>query len=240
MRFNSLQNQTFLVTGATSGIGRLLVITLVSLGANVAFCGRSEQKMASLLEELNTDSSKLFYETFDLTDFERIEQFVSGVISKFGGIDVLVNNAGLNSSRAKTQDLTLSDLAWMTKVNMYAPFVMMREVANQTMLAKKQGVIINIMSTVCQFSNEGIGAYTASKSGFDGLSKVFRKEVRESGIKVCNLYPGGVDTEFRESKRPLYLEPNDVVEAILFMAQQSDKASVDELVIRPKIEKNYS
>ncbi len=115
----------------------------------------------------------------------------------------------------------------------------MREVC-KSMKKKKAGLIINVLSTVCNFSNEGIGAYTASKAGFDALVKVFRKEVRDSNIRVCSIYPGGVDTPFRAEARPTYLNAEDVVRAIMSMMQFDDYASVDELVIRPTVEKNYS
>ena len=68
---------------------------------------------------------------------------------------------------------------------------------------------------------------------------MFRKEVRDKGIKVCAIYPGGVDTPFRESDRPEYLHPDSVVNSILHMASQSENSCIDELVVRPMIEKNY-
>ena len=69
---------------------------------------------------------------------------------------------------------------------------------------------------------------------------MFRKELRDEGIKVCAIYPSGVDTPFRESERPHYLDTNSVVDSILHIAIQSGNACVDELVVRPMVEKNYS
>ena len=235
----SLKNKNIIVTGATSGIGKLLTEKLLREGVNVAFCGRSEQKMSQLVTGLKETSDNYYYQTFDATQYQHISEFINNSISKLGDIDFLVNCAGANSSRDNVCDINIDDLQNMVNINMISPFVFMKEVYQQNMLKNKRGTIINVLSTVCQYSNEGIGAYTASKSGFDALTKVFRKEVREQGVKVCAIYPGGVDTPFREADRPQYLDPVSVVDAIYFMLNQAPNSSVDELTIRPLVEKNF-
>ncbi|MGY2573443.1 SDR family oxidoreductase [Vibrio sp. C8] len=234
-----VKNKNFIVTGATSGIGRLLTKRLVELGANVAFCGRSESKLSELVSEIISCDSQTYFQSFDATNLELINQFVADASEKLGGIDVLVNCAGANTSRSAIADLSVDDLMGLVQLNMMSPFVFMKEVYNVSMKHRGQGIVINVLSTVCGFSNEGNGAYTASKAGIDALTKVFRKEVRERGVKVCAIYPGGVDTPFRSVERPEYLDPEQVVDAILFMASQDGISSVDELVIRPLVEKNY-
>lgn len=234
-----VKNKNFIVTGATSGIGRLLTLRLLEVGANVAFCGRSESKLDRLVSELSEFDSQIYYQAFDATNFELIEQFVASSIRQLGHVDVLVNCAGANTSRSAIADLSVSDLMDLVQLNMLSPFVFMQQAYNASMKSRGEGIIINVLSTVCDFSNEGIGAYTASKAGMDALTKVFRKEAREHRVKVCAIYPGGVDTPFRAAERPEYLHPEQVVNAILFMASQKDISSVDELVIRPLIEKNY-
>lgn len=236
----SLKKQNIIVTGATSGIGKLLTETLLSEGANVAFCGRNENKMSELLAGLNTTQNKMYYQTFDATDYQMVTDFIANSIINIGDIDVLINCAGANSSRDKVSDISIDEIQNMLNINMLSPFVFMKEVYQKSMLNKQQGKIINVLSTVCHYSNEGIGAYTASKAGFDALTKVFRKEVREQNIKICSLYPGGVDTPFRDVQRPQYLHPQSVVEAILFIINQEGNVCVDELVVRPLVEKNYS
>lgn len=235
----SLENKHVLVTGATSGIGKELVLELLQLGAKVSFCGRSEKKLKGLTSSLAQHDNKTYSSAFDLSNFSLIPTFTEQAIEHLGPIDILINCAGANSARARVSEIELSDLQSMLDVNMLAPFVFIKQVLNQSMLPKRQGIIINVLSTVCLFSNEGIGAYTASKSGLDSLTKVLRKEVREQGIKVCSIYPGGVDTPFREAEKPDYLNASDVVAAILTMAQQSDNAVIDELIVRPMVEKNF-
>lgn len=236
----TIKNKNIIVTGATSGIGKTLTKKLLNEGANVAFCGRQSEKMSKLLTELEGFQGKIYHETFNATISHSVCQFVQNSISKIGDIDVLVNCAGANSSRSPVSDIDVADLEWMLKVNMISPFVFMKEVYNQSMIKRNEGMVINVLSTVCSFSNEGIGSYTASKAGFDSLTKVFRKEVRDAGIKVCSVYPGGVDTPFRDIPKPQYLHPDSVVDAILYMLKQDGNSCVDELIIRPMVEKNFS
>lgn len=229
----------FLVTGATSGIGKLLTQQLINMGANVAFCGRSPAKMDDLLQQIGAANNTLYHESFDATDFDHVKQFVANAHAALGGIDVLVNCAGANTARSTVADLAITDLQNHITLNTVSPFVFMQEVYNLAMKPREQGTIINVLSTVCQFANENIGAYTAAKSGFDALTQVFRKEVRPTGVKVCALYPGGVDTPFRSADRPEYLDAQSVCDAILFMATQEGVATVDELTIRPLVERNF-
>ena len=236
----NLKNKNIIITGATSGIGRALAIKLLQNGANIAICGKSKEKMTSLISELKQPKNNIFYDTFDITESKSISTFIEESIKNLGEIDILVNCAGVNSARSLVSQIDIADLEWMLKVNLLAPFLFMQDVYNKSMKKKNGGQIINVLSTVCQFSNEGIGAYTASKSAFDALLKVFRKEVRENNIRVCSIYPGGVDTPFREAARPQYLDPKSVAQAIIAMMEFDEKTSVDELVIRPICEKNFS
>ena len=180
------------------------------------------------------DSSQVF----DISDENEIIRFVSDASMKIGLPDILINCAGANTARANVADIKTSDLEWMLKINMIAPFIFMRETYKQ-IAGKKAGLFINILSTVCRFSNEGIGAYTASKAGLDALTNVFRKEVRGNRIRICSVYPGGVNTAFRENPRPDYLAPEAVADAVLAMTAFDENTAVDELVLRPIVEKNY-
>lgn len=238
MNSDRLTNKKILVTGATSGIGKCLTLKLIESGANVAFCGRSSIKMTQLLSEIEGSKSNFFYKAFDITNENDIITFVKEGTINLGTFDVLVNCAGANTARSLVSNIKTTDLEYMLRINTIAPFVFMREVYKSMEIAKA-GTIINVLSTVCNFSNEGIGGYTASKSSFDALVKVFRKEVRHNNIKVCSIYPGGTNTAFREKNNPDYLTEQSVVDAILTMITTDVNSTIDELIIRPMIEKNY-
>lgn len=239
MNLDCLKNKNILITGATAGIGRALCLKLVESGANLAFCGRSESKMKQLLAEIQGEKINYFAEAFDITNENAILSFVNNATEKLGAFDILVNCAGANTARSLVSNIKISDLQYMLKLNTIAPLIFMQEVY-KNMEIQKSGIIINVLSTVCQFSNEGIGAYTASKSSFDALVKVFRKEARISNVKVGSIYPGGTNTSFREKNNPDYLLEASVVDAILTMMTVQGNTCIDELVIRPLIEKNYS
>lgn len=239
MKPEYLANKKILVTGATSGIGKCLTLKLIEYGAQVAWCGRNENKATELILEIKNKRSNYFYKTFDVSKEGAIVNFVEEAHDKLGEIDILVNCAGVNSSKDLVSNIKSYDLEWMLKINLVAPFIFMREVYKR-MSIDSPGMFINVLSTVCNFSNEETGSYTASKAGFDALVKVFRKEVREHNKKVCSIYPGGVDTPFREASKPQYLRPETVADAIISMLHYDSNTSIDELVVRPLIEKNYS
>jgi NADP-dependent 3-hydroxy acid dehydrogenase YdfG len=236
---SNLAGKRIIITGATSGIGRSTTLALLKGGAEVAFCGKSQDKMATLLQEVsNIGNPKYFSKVFDVTSESEIKAFVQEAKQKLGGIDVLINCAGLNSARGKVEEIKLSDLEYMIRVNCIAPFVFIQEVIKD-MTLQKSGIVINVLSTVCLFSNEGIGAYTASKAAIDALTKVLRKEVRKDNVRITSIYPGGVNTAFRAQDRPEYLHPDDVRDSILNVLTTGPAVAMDDIIIRPIVETNF-
>lgn len=194
-----------------------------------------ERLVASLGQ---TPSSQIYYETICLSDVEAIQQFVRHTLEHFGTIDILINNVGLNNARGEVTSLNANDLDWMMAINFRAPLIFMQEVGKH-MLEKHEGFVVNVLSTVCLFSNEGIGGYTASKAALDALTKVFRKEVRKHNIRVLSVYPGGVDTPFREADRPEYLDSEQVANTLVNALKTEKNVALDELVFRPMVERNF-
>jgi len=238
LKMSNIENKRILLTGATSGIGRSLALKLAAQGAHLALCGRSSEKMESLLAEMPKTGKTIFTKTFSVTEEVDILSFVSEANERLGGFDILINNAGLNSARAEVGEMKTEDFDFMVAVNFRAPFIFMREVFNLMRPAKK-GLIVNVLSTVCLFANEGIGAYTSSKAGIDALTKVFRKEARKDGIKVCGVYPGGTDTPFRSADRPDYMSSESVADTILAMLMLPDDVVMHDMVFRPMVEGNF-
>lgn len=236
---NYWENKCVIVTGGTSGLGRNLVLKLVNMGAKVAFCGRSKEKMDDVLSEINVEQkNNIFYDTFEITEESKITSFVKNAADKFGMVDVLINCAGANTARANVEEIKIEDMDWMLKVNMIAPLIFIKE-CYKYMKDKKEGLVINILSTCCLFSNEGIAAYTASKSALDSLTKVFRKEARKNNIRVCSVYPGGINTTFRAQEREEYLSADKTADAILSSLNIDNNVALDEIVLRPFVETNY-
>jgi len=235
---DNISGKRVVITGATSGIGRTTTLALLKQGANVAFCGKSEAKMKDLLDEIaQVEAGIIYAKAFDVIAEKEIKQFVGEAKAKLGGIDILINCAGLNPAKNRVEDIKTEDLEYMIKVNFVAPFIFIREIIKD-MQERQSGLVINIMSSSCLFSSEGVGAYSASKSGFDALAKILRKEVRKDNIGVCSIYPGGVDTPFRKMERPDYLRPDDVTNAIIQIIKAGPDVAYDEIVLRPFVEMN--
>ena len=225
--------KTVIITGATDGIGRSLAI-LLSKEYNLALCGRSEDKMKQLTQELG--NCHVYTESFDITDREKRHNFCENVKKEFDTIDVLVNNAGANTKKDKIVDINLEDLRYMFELNCVSAVGMIQEIYPY-MATKKRGLFVNILSSCCLFNNPMTGSYSASKDAMEGISKILTKEAKGDNIGVCNVYPGGVDTNFRATANHNYLKPETIAKMIKGCIE-IEEGCVHDIVIRPFIEDN--
>jgi len=237
---SSFKGKNILLTGATSGIGKCFLLSLLKEGANISFCGRSQQKMDELLEEVKQfKESKIYFEVFDLSETKGLYAFIDNTYKELKTIDMLINCAGLNSAKGDVIDVKLSDLDYMMAINFRAPFILMQQVGKR-MKEIRKGIVVNILSSVCLFNNEKMASYTSSKAAMNAASKIFNKEMREFNVRTVSVYPGGVDTDFRPNKRIDYMPPQEVVDIILANLDAAKTASLDEIVFRPMVEKNFN
>jgi NADP-dependent 3-hydroxy acid dehydrogenase YdfG len=232
-----LTNKVALVTGGGSGIGEAAAKALAQEGARVAITGRDQRKLDQVAKQI---SNSLAVAT-DVSDQKQVAKLVGSVTEKLGPIDILVNNAGTNLKERTFRELTPEAWDRLIRVNLDGSFYCIHAVF-PSMAARKDGVIINIVSIAGKRAGPLGGiAYAASKFGQAALGICLAAEEKDSGVRVCNIYPGEVDTPIlvhrpqpvTEEHRARILRPEDVAEAVRFVALLPPHVSVPELVIKP-------
>lgn len=189
-----LEGKTALITGASKGIGRAIAIQYAHHGANVAFTYLSSVEQGEALEaELKTRGVKAKGYRSDAADFAQAEKLINDVITEFGSLDILINNAGI------TQDtllLRMTEEMWdkVIAVNLKSCFNTVKAVAKQ-MMKQKSGSIINLTSVVGLKGNAGQANYAASKAGIIGFTKSVALELGSRGIRCNAIAPGFIETE---------------------------------------------
>ncbi|WP_028866151.1 SDR family oxidoreductase [Psychromonas aquimarina] len=222
--------QTILITGATKGLGRELVLDLCKKGYQVFATGRNETQLQELMSQTGC-----LGKCFDLSQADAVAALFAEAKQALGQIDVVINNAGMNSRKCELADTNLDEFELQYAVNLRAPYLLCRE-AMQHMLPVKQGYIINIISTVAKRSNASMSIYTAMKQGFAGLNNVLMKEAQPHGIKITAVYPGGINTTFREQERPQYMQPQSAAAMVSQLLSNPEDVVVHELTFRPQVE----
>lgn len=192
---NSLENKVALITGGSRGIGEAIVKKFVSLGASVAFTyAASGDKAQALVSLLDTAKVKAYQS--DASSFTEAESLIKQVISDFGKLDILINNAGITKD---TLMLRMSEDQWdeVIRVNLKSAFNLTKH-ALKPMLSAKSGSIINMTSVVGVFGNAGQANYAASKAGMIGFTKSIAKEVGSRSIRCNAIAPGFIETEMTQ------------------------------------------
>lgn len=166
-----------LITGATSGIGFELVKQLCADGHTVYATGRNSDKLEELQQTLGCKIG-----IYDLNDSSQVVSMFHHAVEALDGLDVLINNAGMNSRKCPIEAFTVEELDHQYAINLRAPMILSRE-AIKVMQPQQSGHIINVTSTVAKRSNETMSVYTAMKQGLVGFTGVLMKEAQPHGIK---------------------------------------------------------
>jgi len=188
---NNFENLNILITGASGGIGTSLSKTFASTNANLFLLGSSDEKISMLREELPSKESIRFF-AVDLSQRENVNNFCDSIIEEFGGISVVINNAGITLDNIF---MRMSDSAWdkVFAINLDATMAICRKFV-RGMVKNKWGRIVNISSVVASTGNPGQSNYVASKGALNGLTKSLAIEVATRGVTVNCISPGFIDT----------------------------------------------
>ena len=228
---NNLEKKNIIVTGASGGIGNAIIKKLNEAGANILASGTRVEK----LEELKKNFENIKILKFDISQSDKIEEFIENATNELGGsLDGIVNNAGITQDNLAIR-MNLDEWQKVININLTSTFLMSK-FAIKKMLKNKSGKIVNITSVVGHTGNLGQANYTASKAGIVAMSKSLAIEYAKKNININCISPGfiktamtdKIDEKFKEviiSKIPSARlgEPNDIANAVLFLSSdQSD------------------
>jgi len=232
-----MKGKVALVTGATSGIGEATAFKLASEGAQVALVARRGEKLAEAVKAIEAEGGVAKSIVADVTNKEDIERVVRETVEAFGGIDVVVNAAGIIAT-GTVETTKLEDWDYMMNINVRAPFYLMQ--LAMPYLIERQGNIVNVSSVTGIRAFPGVLSYCASKAAVDQLTHCVALEMASKGVRVNAVNPGVVVTrlhrtggmddegyakflEHSKTTHPLGRvgQPEEVADLIYFLASPS-------------------
>lgn len=226
---------TALITGASRGIGKAIALELASLGYDLAMPGRDLSRLGKTAEEAEKRGVRTLCIEADLADSTTYPMIVERAAAEFGGVDLLVNCAGLSAAGSFTE---ASPELWdkVFAVNAKAPFFL-SQAALPYLKKSVKPTVINISSVVGFKGYANQSVYASSKHALAGFTQVFAKEVQPFGIRVHLISPGGVATEMVKQMRPdikadELIQPEEIAEIVRFILTRKGKGTIDEFYIR--------
>jgi NAD(P)-dependent dehydrogenase (short-subunit alcohol dehydrogenase family) len=229
-----MEGQIAIVTGGASGLGLAITKKLVARGIHVVMIGRNEDQLKAAAEEFGKLCS---YRKFDLRNLKDIPALIDDIALQFGKIDILVNNAGINMKKPFVE-VTDEDFASVIHSNLAAVFSISREVVKK-MIPLQAGCIVNISSMAAQYGIPKVIAYSAAKTGIEGMTRAMATELSPMGIRINCIAPGFIKTAMSakaldadpERKHKVFSrtpmgkmgEPDDIAEAVYFLCSAGAK-----------------
>ena len=238
--------RTALVTGGSRGIGAAVAVRLLAEGMRVVSCSRRQAAVADILAEADPSGERSSAVAVDVRDEASVQAAFAAARERFGGVDVLINNAGLGHA-APLAEGTVEQWREMLEVNLLGLCICTREALADMRARGGFGQIVHIGSMAGQRVPAGAGLYAATKHAVRALTESLRIELREAGdsIRVGEICPGFVETGFaahymksEEKAREIYsqfkvLEADDVAEAVVYMLSCPPHVQVHDILMRP-------
>jgi NAD(P)-dependent dehydrogenase (short-subunit alcohol dehydrogenase family) len=230
----NLTGKICLVTGATRGTGRAIAQTLLERGAQVAICGRTSHAVDEAVAALARDTGgKVAGQAADVKDHAQVADLFRFVDARFGGLDVLVNNAGVGFFRP-ISELSIQDWRDTVETNLSGVFYCTKE-AIARFGTRGGGHIVNMSSLAGKNPFAGGAAYNASKFALTGFSEAVMLDARNDNVRVSYIMPGSVATEFSGtvSGRDWKIWPEDVAEIVRMLLEMPERTLISRVEVRP-------
>ncbi len=230
------------VTGAGSGVGRATVLKFAAEGWRVVLVGRRAEALAATIALApRSHRARLHARPCDLGDAAGVAAMAAGVVREFRRLDVLVNAAGQNIPKRSLAELSPADYAAVMDANVTGVLQLVQAFL-PTLRAAGRGTIVNVGSEAGKQASAKAGAaYVVSKFGLTGLTQTINAEERPHGLRACCVFPGDIDTDLL-NKRPVppppeararMMQPEDIAACVWFAATLPDRATVEEILVRP-------
>ena len=224
-----------LITGASRGIGESIAIRLAAMGMQIVITGRDADKLEQLKDHIQQIAPKPHIIVADISAPDTPGRLIGETIQMFGGIDLLVNNAGYAISKS-LEETDYHEWDHSMAVNARAPFFICKE-AIPYLRESACATIINISSVVGRLGYVHQAAYAASKHALMGFSKVLAKEVQPLGIRVHTIAPGGVATDMVKTMRAdidesQLIQPEEIADIVEFFLRHRGNAMIDNIDVR--------
>ena len=232
---HSLTGRRALVTGASSGIGRALAIELARSGVDLVLFARRADRLQEVAAEVARLGRRAICIAGDVTDSSARQRAIDASRTEFGGLDILINNAGIGFFESVEQT-SPEDFRAVLETNLFGVFYCCHE-AIPEMRQRGGGYIINISSLAGANPHPRMAAYNASKFGLNGFSEALMQEVRHDNIKVSYIMPGSVNTEFGgdspSAEKSWQLTPRDIARVVIDLLRHDDRSLPSRVEIRP-------
>ena len=234
--------KTAVITGAGSGVGQAIALSLAHQGWNLALVGRNEKSLNETAKKTGKSVAEVLVCACDISMMEQVKKMARMVHARFDSVEVLVNAAGTNVPARSLEVLSLEDYHAMIDTNLNGAYYCVQAFLPE-MRRRQAGTIVNIVSDAGKQASPKAGpGYVMSKFGLAGLTQAINAEERGRGIRACAIFPGDIDTPLldkrpappSEEARKKMMLPEDIAACALLAIQLPARAIVEEILVRPR------
>ena len=231
-----LRNKRVIVTGGSDGIGRHICLKLAATGARLAILGRNAERLKQVEAECtDAGAAEAIGVSCDLQDPDAINAAVSKVTDAFGGLDILINNAGI-WHKTGPLDTIAPDMLQATVQTNLTGLMQITQAALPALRANEESIILNVVSKSGVVAQAGQSVYTASKFGVRGFTEVLKVDEQDTGVRVGGVYQSGTNTDMfakagEDVPNYIFTEPDDLADVVVFVLSRPPKLWIHDIRI---------